>query len=70
MAIKFAGQIIEEIEKRGLVTIPDNNVTGEAFEEWLMYDWQVDSEMEPILENYISTGTDVNEFTDNYGEAA
>ena len=44
MAIKFAGQIIEEIEKRGPITVSSGYVTGEAFEEWLMHDWQLDIE--------------------------
>ena len=35
MAIKFADEIIKEIEKRGSVKIPNGNVTGEEFEKWL-----------------------------------
>jgi hypothetical protein len=35
MTIKFAKDIIKEIQKRGSVTIPKGYVTGEAFEKWL-----------------------------------
>lgn len=35
MAIKFAEDIIKEIQKRGSVIIPEEYVTGEDFEEWL-----------------------------------
>ena len=31
MSIKFADEIIKEIEKRGSVKIPNGNVTGEEF---------------------------------------
>lgn len=44
MGIKFAMDIIKEIEKRGPITVPSGYVTGEAFEEWLMHDWQLDNE--------------------------
>ncbi len=33
--IKFADQIVKEMDARGQVIVPDNCVTGEAFEEWL-----------------------------------
>ena len=35
MAIKFADEIIKDIEKRGSVKIPNGNLTGEEFEKWL-----------------------------------
>ena len=35
MSIKFADEIIKEIEKRGSVKIPNGNLTGEEFEKWL-----------------------------------
>ena len=35
MAIKFADEIIKDIEKRGSVKIPNGNITGEEFEKWL-----------------------------------
>lgn len=35
MGIKFAMDIIKEIEKRGSITVPKGYVTGEAYEEWL-----------------------------------
>ena len=33
--IKYADQIVEEIDKRGPITIPKGCVTGEEFEKWL-----------------------------------
>ena len=33
--IKYADQIVKEINKRGPVTIPKGCVTGEEFEKWL-----------------------------------
>ena len=35
MEIKFAKDIVADIEKRSKVSIPKGCVTGEAFEEWL-----------------------------------
>lgn len=35
MGIKFAIDIVEEIEKRGSITVPIGYVTGETYEEWL-----------------------------------
>ena len=32
--IKLADQIVNEMDARGQVIVPDNCVTGEAFEEW------------------------------------
>ena len=36
MAIKFAKDIIEQINARGPITVSDDCVTGEAFERWLI----------------------------------
>ena len=36
MSIKFAEEIVNEIEKRGAIRIPDGNISGEEFEKWLM----------------------------------
>ena len=33
--IKYADQIVKEINKRGPITIPKGCVTGEEFEKWL-----------------------------------
>ena len=33
--VKFAEDIIKEIEERGSIEVPEGYVTGEAFEEWL-----------------------------------
>ena len=35
MGIKFAKDIVKEIEARGSIKVPDNCVTGETFEKWL-----------------------------------
>ncbi len=35
IGIKYADQIVEEINKRGPITIPKGCVTGEEFEKWL-----------------------------------
>lgn len=35
IAIKFAKEIVKEIQKRGSIKVPEGAVTGEAFEEWL-----------------------------------
>lgn len=35
MAIKYADEIVKEIEERDTITIPDDCVTGEEFEKWM-----------------------------------
>lgn len=35
MSIKFARQIVEEMNSRGPISVPDGCVTGEEYEEWL-----------------------------------
>ena len=35
MSIKYADEIVKEIEGRGEIQIPDGYVTGEEFEKWL-----------------------------------
>lgn len=35
MAIKYANEIVKEIEERGEIQVPDGCVTGEEFEKWL-----------------------------------
>lgn len=35
MAIKYANEIVKEIEERGQIQVPDNCITGEEFEKWL-----------------------------------
>lgn len=41
MEIKYAENIIKEIEKRGTIVVPDGYVTGEAYEEWLYEDNEI-----------------------------
>lgn len=35
MSIKYADDIIKEIEERGQIQVPEGCVTGEEFEKWL-----------------------------------
>lgn len=35
MDIKYANEIVKEIEERGEIQVPDGCVTGEEFEKWL-----------------------------------
>ena len=51
MSIKFAGQIVEEMNNRGSISVPDGCVTGEEYEEWL---YGSDNE------SYVSTITQEN----------
>lgn len=46
MGIKFAMDIINEIEKRGTITVPSGYVNGEAYEEWLYEGIAMDSKEE------------------------
>lgn len=48
MGIKFAMDIIKEIEKRGQITVPSGYVTGEVYEEWLYDD--LDEEQNAVVE--------------------
>ncbi len=48
MGIKFAMDIIKEIEKRGPITVPSGYVTGEAYEEWLYEGIAIDSKAKNI----------------------
>lgn len=70
MSIKFAKEIVNEIKKRGAIKIPEGNVSGEEFEKWLMFDYYMDSMCETTTEKVIVASNQINEFTDNYGEAA
>ena len=38
MSIKFAKQIVEEMDSRGPISVPDGCVTGEEHEEWMRQD--------------------------------
>lgn len=78
MAIKFAEDIVKEIQERGSVKVPEGYVTGEDFEEWL-YKEMICIENIDVRNNDM----DINEtniamlafagldfFSENYGEAA
>lgn len=49
MGIKFAMDIIKEIEKRGPITVPSGYVTGEVYEEQLYEEIAMDSKEECSL---------------------
>ena len=36
MSIKYADEVIEEIEERGPIQVPNGYVTGEEFDRWLI----------------------------------
>ena len=35
MTVKFADDIVKEIQERGNIEVPEGYVTGEPYEEWL-----------------------------------
>ena len=71
MGIKFAMDIIKEIEKRGPITVPSGYVTGEAYEEWLYEDIAMDSRRGSSLSaTSIKIELYENAYDENYGEAA
>lgn len=71
MAIKFAMDIIKEIEKRGSITVPSGYVTGEAFEEWLYEDIAMDLKSGISSKDYtIKVDMFENVYVEYYGEAA
>lgn len=45
MSIKYADDIIKEINNRGTIQIPENSATGEEFEKWLYEDNMDDKEI-------------------------
>lgn len=71
MAIKFAEDIIKEIEERGSITVPRGYVTGEAFEEWLYEDIAMEANgINSLCELMITARICENEYNESYGEAA
>ena len=71
MGIKFAMDIIKEIEKRGPITVPSGYITGEAYEEWLYEGIAIDSRKESSLsETLIKIELYENVYDENYSEAA
>ncbi len=74
MAIKFADQIVEEIQARGSVEVPNGYFTGEAFEEWL-YKEKICIKLSDNTdfnrkEIFMLSSVEMNFFSENYGEAA
>lgn len=53
MKIKFATDIVKEIEVRGNVRIPEGYVTGEAFEEWI---YELEEQEENLIDTDIRVG--------------
>lgn len=71
MAIKFAEDIVKEIEERGPIYVPDGYVTGEAFEEWLYEDIAMeDNCLSNLNDLIITTNICENVYVESYGEAA
>ena len=74
MAIKFAEDIIKEIQARGSIQVPEVYITGEAFEEWLRSEQifiKLPDNIDVKKENKIKINFVVsNFFPENYGEAA
>ena len=71
MAIKFAMDIINEIEKRGTITVPSGYIPGEAFEEWLYEEIALDSKTDISSKEYtIKVDIYENIYSEGYGEAA
>ncbi len=74
MAIKFAEDIIKEIQARGSIQVPEGYITGEAFEEWLRSEQifiKLPDNIDVKKENKIKINFVVsNFFPENYGEAA
>ncbi len=75
MAIKFANEIIEEIEARGEIIIPEGCVTGEEYEAWLYEEPLLILGQDGCFECEENTlfGDDIcidNAYSESYGEAA
>lgn len=72
MNIKFAEEIVKEMEERGKIKVPKGYVTGEAFEEWLYggIDEQYCEIKEFKYEQTVFFENNTNSYKDNYGEAA
>lgn len=75
MAVRFADEIVKEIQTRGSIMVPEGYVTGEEFENWLYYDdeilFELSDNMNMCKGNAImpaSVGLDF--FPESYGEAA
>ena len=62
MNIKFANEIVEDMNSRGRISVPEGYVTGEEFEKWMCaVVEQVDTQLqeyrekvaEPVGENHV-----------------
>lgn len=76
MAIKFAKDMIREIQERREIFVPQGYVTGEAYEEWLYEEvtW-IDGNKNDMFQSEKNTFIskqidDMNVFSENYGDAA
>ena len=68
MGIKFAKDIIKDIENRGRIYVPEGYVTGDAFEEWL---YGEENSYENIPRNVtVKQNYDYNIFDENLGDEA
>ena len=70
--MKYADEIIKEIEERGPAVVPDGYMAGEDFDEWL-YGTEDDYAIERHVWhncNVFALGNDYFQLDANYGEAA
>lgn len=75
MAVKFADEIVKEIQARGSIMVPEGYVTGEEFENWLYYEeeihFEISDNMNMCKGNAIMPASvGLNFFLESYGEAA
>ena len=45
MNIKFANEIVKEMEERGLIQMPENSINGEEYEKWLYEEEKVNENL-------------------------
>lgn len=72
MNIKFADEIVKDMDARGRICVPAGYVTGEAFERW-MYGGIVetyDGFEKHVFNSVLCIKKSNNEYNENYGDAA
>lgn len=70
MKIKFATEIMKEIEARGNVRIPEGYVTGEAFEKWMYELEEQEESLSDACNIKVESEFAYNQFSEELGEAA
>ena len=69
MAIKYASEIIKEIELRGSISISTTSANGEEFEKWL-YEEDNMNDFWCKKEKMINLDANEKEYGEFYGDAA